>query len=282
MIYPSLLQVASKRRVKVGVGVGDLNNASRVVSGVKQVLGKAEVVLVGRPELEGKIKGAPFSPSEEPERKLLELLVSGDVDGVVRGGLGSSTFLKHVKDAFNVAKVLRVALLEDATGHQFMFAPVGIDEGEGVEEKVSLAMGAADFLKKINLVPRIAIISGGRLSDLGRSPKVNGTIRDAGEVVARLKDGGYDAEHYQILIEDAVTDKRNVIVAPDGISGNLIYRTLIHLGSGKSYGALYLNLPKPVIDTSRAAPPNEYAGAVVMAAAAKNLQNRYGFAAVPE
>lgn len=272
MIYSSLLQVASKRRVKVGVGVGDPGTASRVVSGVKQVLGKAEVVLVGRPGLEGKIEGTPFYPSEEPEKKLLELLVSGEVDGVVRGGLGSSAFLKYVKAVFSVVKVLRVALLEDASGHQFMFAPVGIDEGEGVEEKVSLATGAADFLKKVDLAPRIAIISGGRLSDLGRSPKVNGTIRDAEEAVARLKNRGYDAEHYQILIEDAVADKRNVIVAPDGVSGNLIYRTLIHLGLGRSYGALYLNLPKIVIDTSRSAPPDEYAGAVVMAAAAKNLQ----------
>ncbi len=274
MIYSSLLKVASKRQARVGVGVGDPSTLSRVVSGVRQVLDKAEVVLVGRPGLEENVEGVPFYPSEEPEKKLLELLVSGEVEGAVRGGLSASTFLKHVKAIFNVAKVLRVALLEDKSGHQFMFAPVGIDEGEGVDEKVSLAAGAADFLRKINLTPKIAVVSGGRLSDSGRSPKVDKSIREAEEAVARLKEKGYDAEHYQILIEDAVADKRNIIVAPDGISGNLIYRTLIHLGLGKSYGAVYLNVPKPIIDTSRAAPPNEYAGAVIMATAAKSLQNQ--------
>lgn len=274
MIYSALLQEASKGRARVGVGVGDPDTLDRILQGVKQASSTVDIVLVGKPELEGRVKGVHFHPSNEPEGELLELLTSGSVDGVVRGGLSASSFLKQVKAVFNVEKVLRVALLEDAAGHQFMFAPVGIDEGEGVDEKVSLAAGASSFLEKIGLKPMIAIISGGRLGDLGRSPKVDRTIREAEEVANLLRGKGYDAEHYQILIENAVAERRNVVVAPDGISGNLIYRTLIHLGSGKSYGAIYLNLVKPVVDTSRAAPPNEYAGAVIMAAAAKNLQCR--------
>lgn len=273
-IYESILRVASKRRVKVGVGIGDWRGAARIVSGIKQASEIADVVLVGAPELEGKVDYEPFHRTEEPERKLIELLASGEVDGVVRGGLSASTFLKQVKQVFKVEKILRVALLEDAAGRQFMFSPVGVDEGESVEEKVSLAAGAADFLKKVKVAPRIAILSGGRLGDIGRSPKVDRTIREAEEAARILRERGYDAEHYQILVEDAVADERNVIVAPDGVSGNLMYRTLIHLGLGKSYGAIYLNVPKPVVDTSRAAPPNEYTGAVVMAAATVNLQER--------
>ncbi|MEM4949244.1 MAG: methanogenesis marker protein Mmp4/MtxX [Candidatus Jordarchaeales archaeon] len=274
MIYDSIVRAASRRRVKVGVGVGDWKGAVRVVSGVKQASEIVDVVLVGAPELEGRVGYEPFYQSREPERKLLELLVSGEVDGVVRGGLSASTFLKHVKQTFKVEKILRIALLEDAAGHQFMFSPVGVDEGESVEEKISLAAGTADFLRKISVAPKIAVLSGGRLGDIGRSPRVDKTIREAEEAARILRERGYDAEHYQILIEDAIADERNVVVAPDGISGNLIYRTLIHLGLGKSYGAIYLNLPKSVVDTSRAAPPNEYTGAVIMAAATVNLQER--------
>ncbi|MBS7287939.1 MAG: methanogenesis marker protein Mmp4/MtxX [Candidatus Freyarchaeota archaeon] len=272
MIYSTLLQAASRSRVKVGVGVGDPDTVERILRGVEQASSTVDVVLVGKPELEGRVRWTRFHPSDDPEKALLELLMSESVDGVVRGGLSASSFLKQVKAMFNVKKVLRVALLEDAAGRQFMFAPVGVDEGEGVDEKVSLAVGASSFLEKIGLKPMIAVISGGRLGDLGRSLRVDKTIREAEEAAAILRGEGYDAEHYQILIENAVAEGRNVIVAPDGISGNLIYRTLIHLGLGKSYGAIYLNLAKPVVDTSRAAPPNEYTGATIMAAAAKNLQ----------
>ena len=49
-----------------------------------------------------------------------------------------------------------------------------------------------------------------------------------------------------------------MILTPEGIAGNLIYRTLIHLGLGKSYGALYLShfnqYHKIIIDTSQVAP----------------------------
>ncbi len=274
LIYSKILKLALEKRTKIGVGVGNPSTVERVVSGARQAFseGTADVVLIGRPEVKSMVEGLPFYPSEEPEKALLKLLISGEVDGAVRGSLSASTFLKDVKEFFGVQKVLRVALLENATGHQFMFAPVGIDEGEGVEEKVSLATGAASFLEKMGLKPRIAILSGGRIGDLGRSLRVDRTIKEAEEAVSQLRERGYDAEHCQILIEDAVADRRNVIIAPEGISGNLIYRTLIHLGLGKSYGAVYLNTSKPIVDTSRAAPPNEYAGAITMAAVAKILQ----------
>ena len=62
-------------------------------------------------------------------------------------------------------------------------------------------------------------------------------------------------------------DARVTIIAPDGISGNLIFRTLLHLGGGHSHGAFYLgsNFPGPVMDTSRVGSAEEYTGAVVLA-----------------
>ena len=75
-------------------------------------------------------------------------------------------------------------------------------------------------------------------------------------------------KHYQILIEQAISDDANLILAPEGIAGNLIYRTLVHLGNGRSYGALYLksyNRNKIIIDCSRVAPKFEIEGAFYFA-----------------
>ena len=76
--------------------------------------------------------------------------------------------------------------------------------------------------------------------------------------------------HHQILIEQAIADRANVIIAPEGIAGNLIYRTLIHLGAGRSYGAVYLLFynnhdRKIIIDCSRVAPLFEIEGSFYLA-----------------
>ena len=60
-----------------------------------------------------------------------------------------------------------------------------------------------------------------------------------------------DAKHYFILIEDAIKDGANFILAPDGISGNLIFRSIVLLGGGKGHGAVTLGMDEIYIDTSR-------------------------------
>ena len=73
--------------------------------------------------------------------------------------------------------------------------------------------------------------------------------------------------HDEILIEKAIENKSNLIIAPDGISGNLIYRTLVHLGGGKAYGAIYMGLKHTIIDTSRVGDISEIHGALLLALA---------------
>ncbi|MEM2144736.1 MAG: hypothetical protein QW279_05210, partial [Candidatus Jordarchaeaceae archaeon] len=179
--------------------------------------------------------------------------------------------LKQVKALFSVKSLRRIALLESSNGNQFLFAPVGIDEGKNLEEKVNFISDGVSLLQKLGISPKVAILSGGRAGDIGRDPMVDQTIRDAEEAVKIVKEKNItqNIQNYQILIEDAEKDKVNLILAPDGVSGNLIYRTLVHLGKGSSYGALYTNLPKTIIDTSRAGPIKEYVGAIIFASALK-------------
>ncbi|MDI6643458.1 MAG: methanogenesis marker protein Mmp4/MtxX [Methanobacteriaceae archaeon] len=184
----------------------------------------------------------------ESEDQLVDLLIKGHVDAVVRGSLSASKIMNKIKDSFP-KPIYRASFLE-IDHHKFLLAPVGIDEGDSISDKVRIIEKSSEFLKNIGITPKIAVISGGRSQDIGRSKKIDKSILEGREVVRITKDK-YPVKHYYILIEDAIKDGCNLILAPDGISGNLIFRTLVFLGSGISYGAVTLGLDKIFIDTSR-------------------------------
>ena len=72
----------------------------------------------------------------------------------------------------------------------------------------------------------------------------------------------YDIKHYYILIEEALKDKANIIIAPDGITGNIIFRSLVLVAGIKSNGALTLNQPTLFIDTSRSQSTQGYINSI--------------------
>lgn len=204
------------------------------------------------------------------EETALIALKRGDIDCLVRGTLRSSAFLKALYAHFNVHKAFRIALLGTVDKKYFLFAPVGIDEGESLNEKITLVRYGKDLLDTLGITPKISILSGGRRDDLGRSRYVDMTIIEARRIAEEL-----GIMHHEIMIEDAIKES-NFIIAPDGISGNLIYRTLVHLGGGSSHGALYYPLAKEgtvIADTSRAADEQEYKTAIMLANAYKVMRN---------
>ena len=199
--------------------------------------------------------------------KIISALKKGEIDAIVRGTLQSSDFLKEVKNNYEIDKIYRIGLLGTYDKKYFFFAPLGIDEGEDLKEKELFIEYAKDLLKRFKVEPKISVLSGGRAKDLGRSERVDKSIVEA-EVLAEK----YGINHAEILIENAIINS-NFILAPDGISGNLIYRTLIHLGCGSSHGALYYPLAIDdtiIVDTSRAAPKEEYISSIALANAIKN------------
>ena len=199
-----------------------------------------------------------FVYSDVPEQELVNDLFAKRLDAAVRGSLPANDTLKYLKSVYGVPRLERIALLETAAGQQFFFAPVGVDEGWTVAEKVSFVEDGRRLAKAFGLPEKAVILSGGRLGDIGRHASVDQTIRDA-EEAAQLS----GAEHGEILIEDAVSDA-GVIIAPDGISGNLIFRTLVFLGGGIGHGALIVNIPDLFVDSSRASA--SYSGILEMTA----------------
>lgn len=197
-------------------------------------------------------------------QKLVEDLREGRLDAAVRGSLESNLVLRALRHEFSLDAVQRMALLQPRSGRMFLFAPVGVDEGWTVAQKVELAERGAMLLRRMGMEPRIGMLSGGRRSDRGRHRAVDRTLDDAAEAAATLRSRGFQAEDMEILIEDAAREC-DVIIAPDGISGNLIFRTLHFLGEGRAMGAVVLNIDRVFVDTSRA--KSSYLDSIAMASA---------------
>ena len=59
-------------------------------------------------------------------------------------------------------------------------------------------------------------------------------------------------------------EESDLVLAPDGVSGNLIFRTLHFVGGHEAYGAPVVNIPRVFVDTSRA--KADFSAAVLLAA----------------
>jgi putative methanogen marker protein 4 len=215
-----------------------------------------------------------FIKSEEPEREIFNYLKKNIIDAIIRGSFSSSKFLKHSKNYLNIESIKRLALLETVNGHQFFYGPVGIDECSNKESKLEFLESSIKELEHLGIEPLISVLSGGRIGDIGRNEKIDKSIREGEDVVATIKRRypKLNITHDEILIENAVANKSNLIIAPEGISGNLIYRTLVHLGGGRAYGAIYMlndqkTNRKIIIDTSRVGKLSEIQGALLLALA---------------
>nr|WP_320160072.1 methanogenesis marker protein Mmp4/MtxX [uncultured Methanoregula sp.] len=243
------------------IGIGIAEDPEKVLASAENVSGPFGTICYCHPGCMGrKAENAAVRIIEDPhpEEAMIGDLMAGKIDAAVRGTLPSNATLKALKRAEGVDHLERIALLETAHGKKFLLTPVGIDEGWTVQEKVELIKKGRIIAKKLGLAEKTGVLSGGRMGDIGRHKLVDASMADA-ELVARIA----GAEHCEILIEDAIKSC-GLIIAPDGISGNLIFRTLTFLGAGFAHGAPVVNISKIFVDTSRASP--NYTNALLLAA----------------
>lgn len=261
---------ARKNHAQIGLGTGKVSE--KLIRSAEAAREYADVVLVGN-EKEIKAIGTDLEiiHSNDPPEKLIELLLAGKIDGAVRGTLSATKTLSELKRTLNMKKLYRVALLETANGLPFFLAPVGIDEGNSVDDKVELIKRGAEHFRRLGVKMRVGILSGGRFEDKGRDKTVDRTLEDAELVTEKVCSSGIEVKNYSILIEDAIKEA-NFIVAPDGISGNLIFRTLVFLGGGYGHGAPVL-MDKVFVDTSRVG--GHYKRAIMLASALKQSSQNF-------
>lgn len=243
------------------IGIGIAHDAEKVLASIAGLNDQVEIICYCRPETISCKPGEEHirvAVSESPEQALVDDLASGAIDAAVRGTLPANATLKALKIAMGVDHLERIALLETSGGKKFFLAPVGVDEGWTVDEKIELIRKGRAIAKKFGLPEKVGVLSGGRLGDIGRHIRVDVSIADA-ELVAQRA----GACHCEILIEDAI-ETCGLIIAPDGISGNLIFRTLVFLGAGQGHGAPVANIRRIFVDSSRASP--NYTNALLLAA----------------
>lgn len=257
-ILRKFADIAAQSQSTVGVGVGQVN--SEFLQGIAGARQLADIVLVGKNEVDG----WDCIRTVEPERTLVDLLMNGTINAAVRGTVSATKLLQVLKERMKVRCLHRSALLSTYQGKQFFLVPVGIDEGRSVSDRAYLALKTSELLKSIGIDPAVGVLSGGRLEDKGRTHAVDLMLEHAEKLTTKLRAAGLEAVNYGILIEEAISTS-NVLIAPDGISGNLIFRTLAFLGGGKGHGAPLLGIPYTFVDTSRSGAA--FADAILIASA---------------
>lgn len=259
----SLQDRAEERRARIGIGIW--NADEELIASLHSAERFAELLLVG--DLG---EDCPFDHmnSNEPWRDLVRLLASGEIDGAVRGNLPAGRSMRALVDRFGLP-VRRLALIE-LFGWSFLLGPVGIDEGETPSARLDLLLGG-------KAPARAGRLPGG--SSLwredggpGRSERVDTSLLEGDQIAARAAEAGINAEHKGILIESCRGD--DIVIAPEGISGNLIFRTLMLLCGAQSYGAPVITerMDWIFIDSSRAR--SGFDGPVMLAGALAGMRGR--------
>ena len=282
----TILDVFKKKaegiKSKIGIGLGDSATQNNLI--LKATLetlnfnkssfyffgNKNQVETIAKiPVYKEKENSIYLIDSDDPTSEIVNYLNNNLISCAIRGSLSSSRFLKNLDVILNISEINRLALLETNSGHQFFFGPVGVDECNNLNDKKLFVEKSMTELSTLNIEPKISILSGGRLGDIGRNADIDKNIKEAQELVDffKLEKPDVEIEHTEILIEKAIENKSNLILAPNGVSGNLIYRTLVHLGGGKAYGAIYMGIDYNIIDTSRVGDFSEIYGGFILALA---------------
>ena len=281
MVLLQIFEILAKnKKKKIGIGLGNSEFHNKKILNASYAFSKkykSEILIFGEKSALVKLQdhslepplGIQFKECINPEEQIVTHLINKKIYSIVRGSLSSNKFLESLKSSLKLQEINRLALLETINGHQFFYGPVGIDECNSFEKKKDYLNQAIKLMQTLDIKPIISVLSGGRISDLGRDQKVDETIKNADKIVIEIKKKYPDLKisHDEILIEKAIEKFSNLIIAPDGISGNLIYRTLVHLGGGKAYGAIYMGINKTIIDTSRVGDFSEIYGALILALA---------------
>jgi putative methanogen marker protein 4 len=250
-----LEEKARARHARIGIGIW--NADAKLIASLQSATEFSDLLLVGEPCCDCALD---YVSTDEPWRELVRLLDEGEIDGAVRGNLPAGRTMRAIAEQFNV-KVKRLALLE-LSGWSFLLGPVGIDEGETILDRLALVLEGAKFLQQLGVSPKVSVLSGGRNEDLGRCDRVDRSMAEGELIVSRARDAGVDAKHRGILIESCLGD--DIVMAPDGVCGNLIFRTLALLCSARSLGAPVL-MDKVFVDSSRAR--GDFDGPIMLASA---------------
>ena len=229
----------------IAIGVGKNENIIQACHIFKEKHPKTEIKLI-------------YSDEE-----LVKAVLSPKIDAVIRGSLPASNIMQELKEHY--PNLSRATYIND-NENEILLSPVGIDEGKNVEERFEIVKNCIEFYKKVDKKPKIAVLAEGREDDFGRGSEVSNSIKESKKLTKLIENNtSEDVKNYFILIEKAINDNRNIIIAPNGRVGNIIFRTLVLLNSWPSYGAITFGIDNIYIDTSRDQSIDGYVRSLILA-----------------
>lgn len=267
ILINTIEEAAISKHSKVAMGVRNPNPETMKCVKMAVDAGYADLILVGNkeeiqkaaldiyPESAFKNGTLPFEiyDTNEPEKDIVSLLVSDKVDAAIRGKSNASEVLSCLKESCGVSEIHRLALLISGYGKPFFLAPVGIDEGCTLDDKLKFICLGATLLRRFGVFPCIGVLSSDPFDDI-----------EFNQMKEAMKDHEIKFRFYGHDIQSAV-EKSNFVLAPNGISGNLIFRSLTFLAGGKGLGAPMLMDHHIFVDTSRSS--GNYMKAIMIASA---------------
>jgi predicted methyltransferase MtxX (methanogen marker protein 4) len=249
-----------KTKPKIGFGLKEPDK--EVLKSLVKSKKYAEIVLVG-PDAIKNVKGFEKVISNEPEKKIAEILAKGEVEGIIRGTIDDFKTVEAYEAIVGKDKTKNMAefgLLEDACGRQFFISEASNPKGWTREEKMdSLGRTVGFMINELGLKPKIGFLTGVRHDTYTRRKGsqewpikyLNETYEDAEYGVKYYTGKGIEAKNYAIEVNAAVEDGCNIVVPPNGMAGNQIFRALCLIGGGRILSAVRGNLPHIYEDNSR-------------------------------
>jgi len=244
-LEPILLKFAQLRRVRVGLGM--TRPTDKIMAYLEKTKQFCDPVLVGKA-----VPGFESIVSDHPHETLFDILKENNVEAIIRGQVKASPF----RDCFNSyydGKIdpgdAFVSVLEDSEGRIFLLSPVTNNRGWIKEDKIMLINASAGLLGKLGMPVKIGILCFTREEDLSYDKDfIKETFREANEIVDLFKEK-YDIKNYGIDFEIALAEGCNIIIEPNGGTGNQVLRTLVYLDAVRNYGIPLLNADRVILES---------------------------------
>jgi len=249
--------LANKKRAKIGFGL--IRPDVEIIKSLKRSSKFADIVLVG-PAAIKKVGGLRKIIATNPEQKLVEILVSGEVEGIVRGTVDDF----KTREAYSKLSEQKLngdespALLQDCLNRRFFLNPASNPQGWQKEERLKIAISHAKFCKTWHIKPRIAVFTGVRHETYKRRKDVkdgvvgilNKTYEDAEWLVKKITRAGFEVKNWSIDLDLALESGYNILLPVNGMVGNQILRTTLAFG-GKVLFCTYAGIAHFYDDNSR-------------------------------
>ncbi len=258
--------LAKQRRPKVMIGLYQGRHNEAIAESVWRAQREiADVVVVGQ-DIDGVFESISAGPDmTEIHKKMVEVAMRGDIEGIVRGNVEEHGLLRGLKEKLSVAlsenelRVQNPCVVQDVKGNIFVLGPTSTVWGRNNEEKILWVDSALRLLGWFDYKePKIGFLTSTRKANYksggSNNPDLAWSYRtweNAEYLVEYYSQKGFTAKNYEIHVEHAIADGCDIICMAEGPIGNGMIRGALFIGGADMVAAPRMAMPIPYEDTSQ-------------------------------